>query len=108
MSFIKPEDDLETYNKLSEYYDIADNLTKEIQTSTELSIQQKQDILFPIIDKIKELADILIESYIQHLKDNQNVEKLLLVRDNIENVLNKIDLFKNKIYNLYMINNNNS
>ncbi len=100
-----PEEDLEVYNKLTEYYDIAEDLTTRVNESQEITIKQKRDILFPIIDEIKELADNLIESYILHLKDEDNMDKLLKVKDNINLVLEKIDYFKNKIYEVYKINN---
>ncbi len=105
MIFFTPEEDLEVYNKLTEYYDIAEDLTTRVNESQEITIKQKRDILFPIIDEIKELADNLIESYILHLKDEDNMDKLLKVKDNINLVLKKIDYFKNKIYEVYKINN---
>ena len=54
MTFLTPEDELETYNELNKYYEIADNLSEKVSESVELSIKQKQDILYPIIDEIKE------------------------------------------------------
>lgn len=105
MIFFTPEEDLEVYNKLTEYYDIAEDLSTRLNENQEITLKQKRDILFPIIDEIKELADNLIESYILHLKDEDNMDKLLKVKENINLVLKKIDYFKNKIYDVYKINN---
>ena len=107
MLVISPEDDLEVYNKFTEYYDIADDLNKEIEEDDNITLKQKQDVLYPIIDRIKELADELIENYIKHLKDKEDLDKLLLIKENIANILNEIDLFKNKVYELYKINDKN-
>ena len=70
MTFLTPEDELETYNELNKYYEIADNLSEKVSESVELSIKQKQDILYPIIDEIKEYANIMIENYILYLKNH--------------------------------------
>ena len=76
MTFLTPEDELETYNELNKYYEIADNLSEKVSESVELSIKQKQDILYPIIDEIKEYANIMIENYILYLKNILNKEKI--------------------------------
>lgn len=99
-----PDEDLEVYNKITEYYDIAEDLTTRVNEDEEISLKQKQDVLYPIIDEIKELADKLIDSYIFHLKDKENMEKLLTVKENINLVLAKIDYFKNRIYEIYRVN----
>jgi len=103
--FLGPEEDLATYNKLTEYYDIADDLATHLNENQEITLKQKREILFPIIDEIKEMADNLIESYILHLKDEDDIDKLVKVKENINAVLEKIDYFKNKIYEVYRVNN---
>ncbi len=97
--------DLEIYNKLNGYYDIADGLATEVEESDDISIKQKQEILYPIIDEIRHLADIMIESYVSYLKNKKNLKNLEKVQTNIDNILEKIDCFKNKIYEVYRINN---
>ncbi len=99
------DNDAEVYNKLTEYYDIADSLANSVEENQEITLEQKKEILYPIIDEIKDLANNLIESYIIHLKDKDNVEKLIKVKENINTVLEKIDYFRNKIYEVYRINN---
>lgn len=105
MIFLTPEEDLEIYNDLNNYYDVADDLSEKIAENRELSIKQKQDILYPIIDEIKKYANIMIEDYILYLKDKDNVNKLLLVKENVNKVLENIDFFKSKVYDIYDINN---
>ena len=95
----------ETYNELNKYYEIADNLSEKVSESVELSIKQKQDILYPIIDEIKEYANIMIENYILYLKNKEDTDKLLIVKENINKVLERIDFFKNKVYDIYDSNN---
>ena len=102
-----PSKDLNVYDKLNGYYDIVDGLTNEVNESDEISIKQKQEILYPAIDEIKELANAMIESYITYIKDKKNLENLEKVQENIDNILEKIDYFKNKIYEIYRINNLN-
>ncbi|MDD2840187.1 MAG: hypothetical protein PHY80_03615 [Rickettsiales bacterium] len=102
-----PNRDLEIYDKLNGYYDIVDGLTTEVNESEEINIKQKQEVLYPIIDEIKVLADVMVESYVIYLKDKKNLEQLENVQDNINNILEKIDYFKNKIYEVYRINNLN-
>ncbi len=108
MACFTPEEDLETYNKITEYYDIAEDLSTRVSESQEITIKQKREILFPIIDEIKDLANNLIESYIIYFKDKDNMDKMLKVKENINIVLEKIDYFKNKIYEVYKTNNKNS
>ena len=105
MVFVIQDEDLETYNSLNNYCDMADNLTEKVSTNKELSIKQKQDILYPIIDEMKDCANKMIEDYIIYLKDKDNMQKLLKVKDDIEIVLNMIDYFKNKVYEVYETNN---
>lgn len=104
MVFVIQDEDLETYNSLNNYCDMADDLTEKVSTNKELSIKQKQDILYPIIDEIKDHANKMIEDYITYLKDKQNMEKLLKVKEDINIVLDRIDYFKNKIYEVYELN----
>lgn len=105
MTFLTPKEELETYNDLNKYYEIADNLSEKVSESVELSIRQKQDILYPIIDEIKEYANIMIENYILYLKNKEDTSKLLTVKENINKVLERIDFFKNKVYDIYDSNN---
>lgn len=104
MVFVIQDEDLETYNSLNNYCDMADDLTEKVSTNKELSIKQKQDILYPIIDEIKDRANKMIEDYITYLKDKQNMTKLLKVKEDINIVLDRIDYFKNKIYEVYELN----
>jgi hypothetical protein len=99
-----PNKDLELYDALNGYYDIADTLDNEVNNDSEISIKQKGGVLYPIIDEIRDLADKMIESYIIYLKDKKDLEKLYTVQNNIDIVLEKIDFFKNKIYEVYRIN----
>lgn len=105
MTFFTPEDDLNTYNQLNEYSDIADSLTVEVDNSKEISLKQKQDILYPIIDEIRDFATKLIDEYIIYLKDQENMDLLLKLENDIDSVIEKVDFFKNKIYEVYKINN---
>lgn len=105
MVFIIQDEDLETYNNLNSYCEMADSLTEKVSNNDEVSIQQKQEILYPIIDEMKDYANKMIEDYIIYLKDKDNMQKLLKVKDDIEIVLNMIDYFKNKVYEVYETNN---
>ena len=101
MAFLGPEDELDIYNQLSGYCDTAENLTTRISESNEISLKQKNEIFYPMVDELKELSASLIEEYILYLKDKDNTEKLEELRDKIDLIIEKIDIFKNKIYDVY-------
>lgn len=94
-------DSKEIYNGISEYCDFADRLSEEVKKDDVVSIQDKEKILFPLIDELRDIGDKLIDQYVEHLKDRGN--KLLV--DNLKKTLKillfKIDFCKNKVYELY-------
>ena len=99
-----PEDDLAVYNKLNEYSDMANDLNEEMTRSEEISIEEKEKIFFPMIDEMKEIAEKMISDYILFLKDKNNRELLNQVQSSIDIILKKIDIFKNKVYEVYKLN----
>lgn len=99
-----PQDDLAVYNKLNEYSDMANDLNEEMTRSEEISIEEKEKIFFPMIDEMKEIAEEMIANYILFLKDKNNRELLNQVQSSIDIILKKIDIFKNKVYEVYKLN----
>lgn len=99
-----PEDDLAVYNKLNEYSDMANDLNEEMTRNEEISIEEKEKIFFPMIDEMKEIAEKMISDYILFLKDKNNRELLNQVQSSIDIILKKIDIFKNKVYEVYKLN----
>ncbi len=99
-----PQDDLAVYNKLNEYSDMANDLNEEMTRSEEISIEEKEKIFFPMIDEMKEIAEKMISDYILFLKDKNNRELLNQVQSSIDIILKKIDIFKNKVYEVYKLN----
>ena len=99
-----PQDDLAVYNKLNEYSDMANDLNEEMTRSEEISIEEKEKIFFPMIDEMKEIAEEMIANYILFLKDKNNRELLNQVQSSIDIILKKIDIFKNKVYEIYKLN----
>ena len=99
-----PEDDLAVYNKLNEYSDMANDLNEEMTRNEEISIEEKEKIFFPMIDEMKEIAEKMISDYILFLKDKSNRELLNQVQSSIDIILKKIDIFKNKVYEVYKLN----
>lgn len=98
------EDDLAVYNKLNEYSDMANDLNEEMTRNEEISIEEKEKIFFPMIDEMKEIAEEMIANYILFLKDKNNRELLNQVQSSIDIILKKIDIFKNKVYEVYKLN----
>lgn len=96
-----PSDDLETYTRIAEYSEVAEELENEIINDENISEEQKRKILYPMLDEIKAVANTLMQNYIEHLKDRENLEKLYIIRENIMETIEKIDIFRNKIYELY-------
>jgi len=105
MSFFNPEDDLEVYNKLEEYNNIADDLESELNANVEFSIKQKQDILFPIIEEIKTFASLIVDEYIMYLNNKEDQKLLTKLENDINTIIEEIDIFKNKVYEIYKNNN---
>ena len=99
-----PEDDLAVYNKLNEYSDMANDLNEEMTRNEEISIEEKEKIFFPMIDEMKEIAEEMIANYILFLRDKNNRELLNQVQSSIDIILKKIDIFKNKVYEIYKLN----
>lgn len=99
-----PEDDLAVYNKLNEYSDMANDLNEEMTRNEEINIEEKEKIFFPMIDEMKEIAEEMIANYILFLKDKNNRELLNQVQSSIDIILKKIDIFKNKVYEVYKLN----
>lgn len=90
----------EIYKKITLYYDIAEKLKIEILGLEGLSDQDRFDVLMPIVEEIKKIADTLMEKYIYFLKDSSNS-----MRKDIINILDEfleyIAIYKNKLYEIY-------
>jgi hypothetical protein len=97
------KEDLNIYNQLNEYRDTADSLTTRVEESDSISEKQKRDIFYPMIDEIKEMSENLIEKYVIYLKDKNNLELLDELREGVDMIIEKIDIFKNKIYEVYRL-----
>jgi DNA-directed RNA polymerase subunit L len=76
-------------------------MATEVEMEDKISFKKKQEVLYPIIDEIKEIADKLIENYILYIKNKDDLRRMESLRDDINTILEKIDIFKEKIYELY-------
>ena len=83
---------------------MANDLNEEMTRNEEISIEEKEKIFFPMIDEMKEIAEEMIANYILFLKDKNNRELLNQVQSSIDIILKKIDIFKNKVYEVYKLN----
>jgi hypothetical protein len=97
--------DIEIYKQLLEYENIADSMRLEVDNNFEISLKEKRNILYPLIDEIKEIAIKIVDNYIIYLKNKNNKNILAILTDDISLILKKIDYFKNKIYDLYKLGN---
>ena len=88
------------YNKITTYYEISDKIKIEILKLEDISDSDKFDVLMPIVDKLKEIADLLMEKYVILLKNKTNS-----IRKEIVNILDQfleyIAIYKNKLYEIY-------
>ncbi|MDR0423689.1 MAG: hypothetical protein LBH46_03830 [Rickettsiales bacterium] len=92
------------YEQLSLYENVADNLKYETAENDNISLEKKQEILYPLIDDVKEMAESMIDDYIVYLKDKTNKKIVNKIQESIKMILRKIDEFENKIYDLYLEN----
>lgn len=96
-------DSEEIYNDITEYRDFADNLSEGLKQDDVVSPKDKEEILFPLIDELKEIGDKLIDQYVMHLKDKKNRQLVEDIKKTLRVILKKIDYCKNKVYELYKI-----
>lgn len=91
----------EIYRKINLYYDIADKIKEEIIKLNDIDDTIRFDILMPITDKIRNSADLLLEKYVELLRNTQNK----YIKDDIikilDNLLEQIYIYKNKVYDIY-------
>ena len=100
-------DDLNIYNKINEYTQFSDILSEEIDSNLEITSQQKEEMLYPILNKIKNLVEKLTFLYIEYLKDKNNEDIKNKLNTILDNIILEIENFKNTIYDIYMMNNKN-
>ena len=92
------QEEKEICEKINLYYDIAEKLRYNILQLTDITEEERFDVLMPIIIKIKDLADLLTEKYVKLLNGEINNNEVVEVLDNF---LEYISIYKNKIYELY-------
>jgi chemotaxis regulatin CheY-phosphate phosphatase CheZ len=89
------------FDKITSYYDISDKIRVEILKLDDIDEKTKFDVLIPVVDKIKQTADVLTQKYVGLMKDSENQE----LRDDLVNELDQfleyIRVYKNKLYNIY-------
>ena len=94
------QEDEDIYKKISLYYDIAERLKNEILQLNDISEEERFEVLMPVVNKIKNMADVLMEKYILFLKNRDNS-----IGDEIVDILDKfldyLSIYKNKLYELY-------
>jgi len=95
------KDNLRTYNKLSQYCDIGDELVTRLAEDDKITIKQKQDIFYPMIDEIKEMAVKVLEDYVRCSKHDSTAEQWTKIKFDIDTIIEKIDIFKEKIYEFH-------
>lgn len=95
------EHEEEIYRKIILYYDIADKIKEEIIKLDDIDDSIRFNTLMPITEKIRNTADILLEKYVELLKNTENN----YIKDDIvkilDNLLEQIYIYKNKVYDIY-------
>ncbi|MDR3289746.1 MAG: hypothetical protein LBT02_00480 [Rickettsiales bacterium] len=100
-----PKEDELIYEQISQYQDIAEEMKTEIEDSEDIDLKSKQEILFPMIDEITKFANKLVIEYIKYLKDKKNKENAEILTDDLELMIEKIDIFKDRVCEIYELNN---
>jgi|TARA_Y100000389_G_scaffold163372_1_gene166610 very-short-patch-repair endonuclease len=89
------------YNKVVDYYGMADRLIRTVEDSSHKLSQKQFDIVEDLVVTIEKYADEITAKYIEFVKNGEHEA----VEDDIRNALNKIskklDETKNKILILY-------
>ncbi|MBR2141406.1 MAG: hypothetical protein IJ853_03545 [Rickettsiales bacterium] len=88
------------YNKIIAYYDLSEKIKVEILKLEDVDSGVKFDVLMPIVNKIKETADVLMEKYVILLKNDDSSIKKEIVRI-LDDFLEYIYVYKNKLYEIY-------
>ncbi|GMO63124.1 MAG: hypothetical protein Ta2D_09850 [Rickettsiales bacterium] len=96
-----PEEDLELYESITEYQNVAESMQTEINDDLDIDEKEKEEYLFPMIEKIKKMADKLIVEYVKYIK-NKN-DKILVenLTTHLEEIIEEIDIFRDEVYNYY-------
>lgn len=89
------------YNKITLYYDISEKIKEEILKLDDIDDSTKFDVLMPVVDKIKEIADILMKKYVIFLKDKGNTSLKNEIVNILDEFLEYIYVYKNKLYSIY-------
>lgn len=90
-----------TYNKMIEYYDYADKLVQEAESSKNELSQEQFDIVEKAVETIEDCADQLTSKYIDYVKSNNELDISQDVKILIEEILKKVDKCKSDIIKLH-------
>ena len=93
-------EDVNIYNKIDKYNEISDELLNEINSNQEITQEEKEKYLYPMVEDIKNDTEILTVDYINWLKDKTNEEKKLNINKKLEAIIEKIDIFRNQVYDI--------
>ena len=88
------------YNKIVMCYDISEKIKVEILKLDGISENDRFDVLMPIVEKIKNIADILMEKYVILLRDKNNSIRSEIVTI-LDQFLEYIAIYKNRLYEIY-------
>lgn len=94
-----------TYNEIIEYYNYADRLIEQAESSDHELRQEQFDVIEDIVENLEKCADKLTTKYIEYVKSDESEQVIDEIRSNLNQILAKIEECRNKI--LMTFNENN-
>ena len=89
------------YNKVVDYYGMADRLIRTVEDSSHKLSQKQFDIVEDLVITIEKYADEITAKYIEFVKNGSSDEIIENTRLALNGIIAKIEECRNQIYMLY-------
>lgn len=89
------------YNKVVEYYGMADRLIRSVETSSHRLSSQQFEIIEDLVICLENSADDITNKYIEYVKNGEPKEVEDDIRQSLNNIMAKIEESRNRILILY-------
>ncbi len=91
----------QTYNKVIEYYAMADRLIRVAEDSSHKLSAKQFDIIEDLVSCLEDCADEITTQYIEFVKNGQSEELADYIRESLNKITAKVEESKNRILILY-------
>ncbi len=91
----------QTYNKVVEYYGMADRLIRSVENSSHRLSSKQFEIVEDLVNCLETCADEITTSYIDFVKNGESEKSSDQIRESFNKISSKVEECKNKILILY-------